>query len=137
MHDVHRDSLIAKGKKRKVKNSDHDHSHDEHAHGDDHGHDHGEKDTGLTAMMSILTTMNMITVMTLPLPMATNTTMMKMPTKSMITIFIPTTMDRITNTLKSEPLPICMNTAMIFFMYTITPTIPNMQVSCIKFSVIL
>ena len=44
MHDVHRDSLIAKGKKRKVKNSDHDHSHDEHAQGDDHGHDHGEKE---------------------------------------------------------------------------------------------
>ena len=39
MHDVHRDSLIAKGKKRKVKQS-------EHAHDDDHGHDHGEKDHG-------------------------------------------------------------------------------------------
>ena len=46
MHDVHRDSLIAKGKKRKVKTSDHDHSHDEQAHGDDHGNDHGEKDHG-------------------------------------------------------------------------------------------
>jgi cation transport ATPase len=46
MHDVHRDSLIAKGKKRKVKKTDHAHSHDEHAdsHGDDHGHAHDEKD---------------------------------------------------------------------------------------------
>ena len=44
MHDVHRDSLIAKGKKRKVKKTDHAHSHDEHAdsHGDDHGHTHGD-----------------------------------------------------------------------------------------------
>ena len=41
MHDVHRDSLIAQGKKRKVKKSGHAHSHD-----DDHGHDHGEKDHG-------------------------------------------------------------------------------------------
>ena len=49
MHDVHRDSLIAKGKKRKVKKTDHAHSHDEHAdsHGDDHGHAHGEKDHGV------------------------------------------------------------------------------------------
>ncbi len=49
MHDVHRDSLIAKGKKRKVKKPDHAHSHDEHAdsHGDDHGHAHGEKDHGV------------------------------------------------------------------------------------------
>ena len=46
MHDVHRDSLIAKGKKRKVKKSEQAHAHDEHAHGDDHGHDHGEKDHG-------------------------------------------------------------------------------------------
>ena len=44
MHDVHRDSLIAKGKKRKVTKSEHAHSHDEHAHDDDHGHDHGEKE---------------------------------------------------------------------------------------------
>ncbi len=49
MHDVHRDSLIAKGKKRKVKKTNHVHSHDEHAdsHGDDHGHAHGEKDQGV------------------------------------------------------------------------------------------
>ena len=49
MHDVHRDSLIAKGKKRKVKKTDHAHSHDEHAdsHGDDHGHTHGEKNQGV------------------------------------------------------------------------------------------
>jgi cation transport ATPase len=49
MHDVHRDSLIAKGKKRKVKKTDHAHSHDEHAdsHSDDHGHTHGEKDHGV------------------------------------------------------------------------------------------
>ena len=48
MHDVHRDSLIAKGKKRKVKKSDHVHSPDEHAPSpvDDHDHDHGEKEHG-------------------------------------------------------------------------------------------
>ena len=46
MHDVHRDSLIAKGKKRKVKKSGPVHSHDEQAPSpvDDHGHEHGEKD---------------------------------------------------------------------------------------------
>ena len=48
MHDVHRDSLIAKGKKRKVKKSGPVHSPDEHAPSpiDDHDHDHGEKEHG-------------------------------------------------------------------------------------------
>jgi len=41
MHDVHRDSLIAKGKKRKVKKSDHVHSPDEHAPSPVVDHDHG------------------------------------------------------------------------------------------------
>jgi len=49
MHDVHRDSLSAKGKRRRVKKTEHAHPHDEHAdsHGDDHGHAHGEKDHGV------------------------------------------------------------------------------------------
>ena len=46
MHDVHRDSLIAKGKKRKVKKSDHVHSPDEHASSPVDDHDHGEKEHG-------------------------------------------------------------------------------------------
>jgi len=61
-------------------------------------------------------------------PMATATTMMRLPTRVMITIRIFTPMDMITNKLKTAPLPIYMNTATVFFMHTITPTIPKMQV---------
>ena len=46
MHDVHRDSLIAKGKKRKVKKSDHVHSPDEQAPSPVDDHDQGEKEHG-------------------------------------------------------------------------------------------
>ena len=68
-------------------------------------------------------------------PTATAMTTMRIPTRSMITICIPTAM--VMNILKIAPLPICMNTATIFFMHTITPTILNIQVLYIKCSVIL
>ena len=94
------------------------------------------KSTGLTRMILKLTTTTMIMGMTMLIPMATAMTMMRIPTRIMIMIFIPTTMVRkITNVLKSVLLPICMNTAMIFSMHTIIPTILNMQVLSIRFLV--
>ena len=51
MHDVHRDSLIAKGKKRKVNKSDHVHSHDDHDNDGDHGHNMMRKIRSFTVML--------------------------------------------------------------------------------------
>jgi len=49
MHDVHRDSIIAKGKTKKVKHQEHSHAHD-----DEHKHDHNQehKDTHGVAAQS-------------------------------------------------------------------------------------
>ena len=130
MHDVHRDSLISKGNKRKVKKADHDYSPDEHALGGDHGHGHDEKNHGVQSHDAHSHDHDhaVIRTMTVPPLMATATAMKRMPTRSMITIFIPTAMGMIANVLKTVPLPICMNTVMTFFMHTITRTILNMQV---------
>ncbi len=73
--------------------------------------------------------------MTMTFLLVTPMTMMRMPTKSMITIFMPMTMKMNTGTLWIAPLPMYMNTAMLFFMPTTTLTTLNIRVWYTKFSV--
>lgn len=87
-------------------------------------------------LMVMITITTMITIKTMTLPMATITTMMRLPMANMTGISIPMTMGMSTKRLKTVPLPICTNTAITFFMHTITPTTPSIPAWYIRCSVI-